>query len=1257
MGSFSKNSSNTHNREDESVNEQDTKSQTRTYSLFRIPSSSSKSPSSPRPSGINGHTEDIKQDSVNHQGSPEQNGHLTTPDMDRQSTLSPSATIRDLYYQSQRIQEDEPETIRPSYQTQQEVVAKNRHQQKYDANSSIYDLSPHVDHDDDDDDDDENDFIYRSTATFMQFKEATPSLYSLSDAGSVFSLRTIYNDNDDAKTVPPPSTVLGNTERSRVDEMRAASPIPSRSSNMIAKRAMEPKIVIQHKDESRPPSIAGSTSGNLLSRLSKSTAPARARLFNAPRTNHLRAGSASLTVPSKQSAESLRHSTPRPRVISDHSMELTHLRERSKLHHHTKPEDHIPIVYPALLSKVAVAFKERVALGTKVKDGIEYADAFDGTEAVDKIAYIIKTSDRNLALLLGRALDAQKFFHDVNYERRLRDSLFEVYQFKELIATTINRDSTLPYANNDEDEYLMDKSESGDPSAGSELDSNELPTGVFTLLTECYSPTCTRDKLCYSIACPRRLEQQARANLSLSSALERSISKSSVTEEDERLWINTVSTDVAKNISKQERRRQETIFELIYTEKDFVRDLEYLEDFWIKPLLESDINDSPYREQFVEEVFWNVADVHRVNSALLLDLEKRQGEKPIVDRIGDILLSHVENFEPFVQYGAHQVFGKFAFETEKSKNAEFAAFVATVERQKESRKLELNGYLTKPTTRLGRYNLLLKEILKNTAEDHPDSIAIPKAIAIIKTFLSRVNAETGKAENKFNLMLLKERLISKDATQFNLELDDEHRQLISKGQLKKKGTGSESSDLHVFLLDRYLLIAKQKYMQKSEKYKLYRPPIPLQLLSVSLPDVSSKRVSSILPTAGTGRNLAGALKSQSTSDLSSMAMKSNYPIIFLHLGREGAAPVTLYCSTSASRRQWVDKIEKQRQTLTQEQTVFRLVNINSRFFSSLNRVRCVSILSDRTLVYGADQGVYVQRNSGNGPPMRVIALDRVSQVHILEESRLILVLSDKTLYTYSIEALMAGDTAPKRGRRVSKHVSFFKVGFSIDRTLVCVVKSSAITSTIRTLEPVATNDPKKSKSHFGRLIRGSSEALKIFKDLYIPGEATSLHIFRSNICVGCERGFEMVNLSSMRNQSVLDPSDEALAFVFQRENMKPISMFKLHDGEFLLCYNQIAFYVDKKGKRSRENWTIEWEGHPLSFALRYPYLVSFDTTFIEVRHVETGALLQVIPGANIRCLNPESSGPIHCVSDSNGNVESIFELELEVKTEEKKQQA
>lgn len=94
-----------------------------------------------------------------------------------------------------------------------------------------------------------------------------------------------------------------------------------------------------------------------------------------------------------------------------------------------------PIVYPALLSRVAEAFRDRIALQDRVKDGLTYKNAFDGREAVDKIAYIIKTTDRNLALLLGRALDAQKFFHDVTYDHRLRDTANELYQFQTKISS------------------------------------------------------------------------------------------------------------------------------------------------------------------------------------------------------------------------------------------------------------------------------------------------------------------------------------------------------------------------------------------------------------------------------------------------------------------------------------------------------------------------------------------------------------------------------------------------------------------------------------------------------------------------------------------------------------------------------------------------------------------------------------------------------------------------------------------------------
>jgi RHO1 GDP-GTP exchange protein 1/2 len=82
-----------------------------------------------------------------------------------------------------------------------------------------------------------------------------------------------------------------------------------------------------------------------------------------------------------------------------------------------------------------------------------------------------------------------------------------------------------------------------------------------------------------------------------------------------------------------------------------------------------------------------------------------------------------------------------------------------VERRPESRKLELNGYLTKPTTRLARYPLLLEAVLKHTPEDHPDKTALPKVIGVVREFLRAVNAETGKAENRFNLLQLDQQLV------------------------------------------------------------------------------------------------------------------------------------------------------------------------------------------------------------------------------------------------------------------------------------------------------------------------------------------------------------------------------------------------------------------------------------------------------------------------------------------------------------------
>lgn len=93
------------------------------------------------------------------------------------------------------------------------------------------------------------------------------------------------------------------------------------------------------------------------------------------------------------------------------------------------------------------------------------------------------------------------------------------------------------------------------------------------------------------------------------------------------------------------------------------------------------------------------------------------------------------------------------------------------ERDPSSRKLELNGYLTKPTTRLARYPLLLEVIVKYTPEDNRDKEDLAEAVKIVREFLTRVNKESGKSENLFNLAQLDQQLIFRPGENFVSEMN------------------------------------------------------------------------------------------------------------------------------------------------------------------------------------------------------------------------------------------------------------------------------------------------------------------------------------------------------------------------------------------------------------------------------------------------------------------------------------------------------
>ena len=268
----------------------------------------------------------------------------------------------------------------------------------------------------------------------------------------------------------------------------------------------------------------------------------------------------------------------------------------------------------------------------------------------------------------------------------------------------------------------------------------------------------------------------------------------------------------------------------------------------------------------------------------------------------------------------------------------------------------------------------------------------------------------------------------------------------------------------------------------------------------------------------------------------------------------------------------------------------------------------------------------------------MVDISSVTQIDVLEEYQLLLILANKALISYPLEILDPGESQSpliRKPKRIQNHAQFFTAGVCMGRHLVCTAKMSGISTTIKVYEPTDTVSKGSRKGPLPRIFHTGGDSLKPFKvcffllglkreltssqEFYVPAEATAVNYLKSKLCVACVRGFEVVSLETLETQPLLDLADTSLDFVTRKDNL-PISIERLN-GEFLLHYSDFSFFVNRNGWRARPDWLISWEGKPQSFALSHPYLLAFDPSFIEIRHLETSVLVHIVTGKNIRMLH------------------------------------
>jgi hypothetical protein len=299
---------------------------------------------------------------------------------------------------------------------------------------------------------------------------------------------------------------------------------------------------------------------------------------------------------------------------------------------------------------------------------------------------------------------------------------------------------------------------------------------------------------------------------------------------------------------------------------------------------------------------------------------------------------------------------------------------------------------------------------------------------------------------------------------------------------------------------------------------------------------------------------------------------------------------------------------------------------------------------------GTDAGVCVSDAADPRGWLKTVTAARVTQIAVLEDFSVVLVLSERNLISYPLDVVSppsnypapANDNPRRSPQRLAKDVAFFATARMKDRMLVFYKRKENLHSTFKVVEPVFHKASEKKSRLFGGR-KGGSGATETFRDydeFYLPTECYSLNLFHTYIAISTSKGFELLTLDKKVPMSIPDVRQPAIANIANRiRDQKPLGMFRLNEQEFLLAYEDCAVYVDKYGDVSR-SVIMEYSGKQKKAkgaTMYQKYLLLFNEDYVEVRNAENGRLRQIIAGRDVRVLDYGVRGPTGGSYEVNGN--------------------
>ncbi|XP_022099543.1 rho guanine nucleotide exchange factor 17-like isoform X3 [Acanthaster planci] len=188
---------------------------------------------------------------------------------------------------------------------------------------------------------------------------------------------------------------------------------------------------------------------------------------------------------------------------------------------------------------------------------------------------------------------------------------------------------------------------------------------------------------------------------------------------------------------------------LLETEQSYVYSLETLVKSYMRPLKSPEYAHLCADPGMVDAMFYKLPEILNCHENFLQQLQMRINHWHDNQKIGDIISASMAKQPVLDTYTAFTNNFNRAKELISKASSKPAFFKFLEDRTKEHKeRLNLDDLIIQPIQRIPRYELLLKELIDNTPEDHPDQESLQQALNTVKTLATAIDESKNKADIK-----------------------------------------------------------------------------------------------------------------------------------------------------------------------------------------------------------------------------------------------------------------------------------------------------------------------------------------------------------------------------------------------------------------------------------------------------------------------------------------------------------------------------